>query len=81
MIKNVKLVELNKYCDYFLKYTNFEDDLMEYKCLVCDKNCQTKFNEKVKERFFNTYKFSNHGNNKFIYFIITKRCLSLRIYG
>ena len=24
------------------------------------------FNEKLKERFFNTYKFSNHDNNKFI---------------
>ena len=27
---------------------------------------QKKIDEKVKERFFNTYKFSNHDNNKFI---------------
>ena len=26
----------------------------------------SKFDEKLKERFFNTYKFSNHDNNKFI---------------
>ena len=53
-----------KYCDYFLKYTNFKDDSIEYKC--CNKSYQRKFNEKLKERFFNTYKFSNHDNNKFI---------------
>ena len=29
-------------------------------------NCQIKFYEKLKEQFFNTYKCSNHGNNKFI---------------
>ena len=28
----------------------------------------------LKERFFNTYKFSNHGNNNFI---VTRSCLSL----
>ena len=27
---------------------------------------QHKFEEKLKERFFNTYKFSNHDNNNFI---------------
>ena len=31
-----------------------------------DKNCQHKFDEKLKERFFNTYNFPNHNNNKFI---------------
>ena len=34
--------------------------------MVWNKNCQTKFDEKLKERFFNAYKFSNHDNNKFI---------------
>ena len=34
--------------------------------MICNKNCQIKFDEKLKERFFNTYKFSNHDNNKFI---------------
>ena len=52
--------------DWFLKYTNFKDDFIEYKCLICNTNCQIKFNEKLKQRFFDTYKFSNHDNNKFI---------------
>ena len=45
---------------------NFKDGLIEYKCLSCNKNYQRKFDEKLKEPFFNTYKFSNHDNNKFI---------------
>ena len=53
-----------KYCDCFLEYISFKDDLIEYKCLCCNKNYQHKFDEKLKERFFNTYKFSNHDNNK-----------------
>ena len=57
-----------KYCDCFLKYENFKDDLMEYKYLCCNKNCQHKFDEKLKKRFFKTYKFSNHDNKKFILF-------------
>ena len=44
---------------------NFKDDLIEYKCLCCNKNYQHKFDEKLKEQFFNTYKFCSHGN-KFI---------------
>ena len=32
----------------------------------CNKNYQNKFDKKLKEQFFNTYKFSNHDNNKFI---------------
>ena len=55
-----------KYCHCFLKYTNVKDDLIKYKCLCCNKNYQQKFDEKLKERFLNTYKFSSHPNNKFI---------------
>ena len=55
-----------KYYNCFLEYSNFKDDLIECKCLRCNKSCQRKFDEKLKERFFNTYKFSNHDNNKFI---------------
>ena len=25
-----------KYCDFFLEYMNFKDDLIEYKCLCCN---------------------------------------------
>ena len=37
-----------KYCDCFLEYTNFKDNLMEHKCLCCDKH-QQKFDEKLKK--------------------------------
>ena len=53
-----------KYCDCFLEYTNFKKDLIEYKCFCCNKNYQQKFDEKLKKRFFNIYKFSNHNNNR-----------------
>ena len=52
------------YWDCFLEYINFKDDLKEYKCLSCNKNYQQKFNEKLKEQLFNTYKFSYQDNNK-----------------
>ena len=55
-----------KYCDCFLEYTNIKDDLVEQKYLCCNKNYQHKFDEKLKELFFDTYKISNHDNNKFI---------------
>ena len=32
-----------KYSDCFLRYTNFEDDLVEYKCLCCNKNYQQNY--------------------------------------
>ena len=54
-----------KYCNYFLEQ-NFKDDLIEKKCLLCNKNFQRKFDEKLKKHFLNTYKYSNHDNNKFI---------------
>ena len=68
MIKNVKLAELKKkYCDCFLECTYFKDNLIECKCLcfVVTKY-QQNFDERLKEQFFNTYKFSKHDNNKFI---------------
>ena len=37
-----------KYCDCFLEYAKFKDDFIEYKCLVCNKNFQTKYGEKLK---------------------------------
>ena len=40
MIKNIKLLEINK---------NFKDDLIEYKCLCCIKNYQKKFDEQLKK--------------------------------
>ena len=34
--------------------------------MCCNKSHQRNFDEKLKQRYFNTYKFSNHNNNKFI---------------
>ena len=65
------------YCDYFLEYTNFKDDLMEYKCLNCNKRYRQKFNEKLKERFFDTCKFSKTISLFYHY----NRYVSSRIYG
>ena len=38
-----------KYCDCFLEYKSFKDDLIEYKCFYCNKNYEHKFDEKLKE--------------------------------
>ena len=37
-----------KYCHCFLEYANFKDDLIECKCLCCNKNYQHKFDVKGK---------------------------------
>ena len=54
-----------KSCDCFLEYINFKYDLIEYKYFYCNKSYQQNFNEKLKEQFLNTYKFSNYDKNKF----------------
>ena len=41
-------------CDCFLEYANFKYDLIEYKCLCCNKKYQHKFDKKLKKRLFNT---------------------------
>ena len=66
-IKNAKLAKLNVYIAIvFLNTQIFKYFLIEYKCLCCNKNYQLKLDKKLKERFFNTYTFSNHDNSKFI---------------
>ena len=55
-----------RYYDCFLTCTNFKDVLIEHICLCCNDNYEKMFDEKLKERFLNTHKFSNHDNNKFI---------------
>ena len=56
-----------------------QNDLIEYKCLCCYKNYQQKFDEKSMQRFFDTYKFSNHDKNKFDLFE-NFRNMCLQIY-
>ena len=63
----MKRLELNMSIgDCFFEYTIFKDDLIEHKWLCCKENYQHKFDEKLKKRFFNTYKCFSHNNNKFI---------------
>ena len=67
MKKQIKMCIIKyKYCNCFLEYMKFKDGLIEFKGLCCNKNYQQKFDEKLKEEFLSTYKYSNHGNNKFI---------------
>ena len=48
----MKLAELNISIVTFLEYTNFKDDLIEYKWLSCNKSYQRKLDEKLKENIF-----------------------------
>ena len=60
-----------KYYNCFLEHTNFKDDLIGYKYSCCNKNNQQKLDKNLKDRFSNTYKHSNHENNKFILLLRT----------
>ena len=55
-----------KDCDYFLEYESVKDDLIKCKCLPCNKDYSNKIDEELKERFKDTFEFSNNGVNKFI---------------
>ena len=60
---NVNTDMIIKKCEtYGIKYKH----LIDHKYLCCNKNCQQKFDEKWKQLFFNTYKFSKHDNTKFL---------------
>ena len=64
VIRNKKLVELN--ISNVTVFLNTQILRWFSKiCLCCNFPYQQKFDEKLKERFFNTCKFSNHDNNKF----------------
>ena len=63
MINNLKLVEFKISIATVFLNTQI---LTEYKCLTCNKTCQTKFDKKLKERFITAHKFFNHDNNKFV---------------
>ena len=63
MIKNVKLVELN--ITIVTVSLNIQAQ-QNKKRSSYNKIHHRKFKEKLKERFFYKYKFSNHDNYKFI---------------
>ena len=73
-IKTVKRVEINcEDWECFLEYTSITDNLIEHKCLCFNKN-YIRFNENLKIRFSNTYKFSNHDINSL--FLCCKKVLT-----
>ena len=49
-----------KHCNCFLEYTNL--------CFCCNKSYQRKFDKKLKERFFKTYKFLTTTIISFFYY-------------
>ena len=72
-----------KYCNCFLEYKNFKD-LVEYKCLCCNKIYQQKFDEKLKKNFLiheNALTMIALIYMISLYFIVAKRRLFLWIYG
>ena len=64
--KQWSLAESNIKIAFFFEYKNLKCNLTEYKCLCCSKNYKAKFNENLKKRFFDKYKFCNHDINVFI---------------
>ena len=67
-IKSWRYVELNTSIATGYKYTNFKCDLIESKSLICNKNCQIKFDEKLKERLFKTQNFLTMITIDFVYY-------------
>ena len=55
-----------KECNCFFENERVNNDFIEYKCLSCNKDYSIKINEKLKDRFKNTFKLSNDDINKFI---------------
>ena len=64
--KKVEIFRIKfKYYYCFFEHINFKDNLINV-YVGCNKNYQQKFDEKLKKRFLNAYKFSKHDSNNFI---------------
>ena len=65
--KNCKTCKIKyKDCEGYLEYTNIKNNLIEHKCLFCNKIYQKSFDKNLKTRVINRYKFPNHDMSKFI---------------
>ena len=61
MIKKYETCEIKyKDCDCFLEYTNFEDHLIEHKCLGCYVNYKKSL---INFLIYTDFKFCNHNIN------------------
>ena len=58
-----------KDCDSFLKYESVKENLIKYKYLSCNRDYSNKIDEELKNRFQNTFMFSNNDINKFIFLL------------
>ena len=58
-----------KDCDCFLEYEIVKDNLIKCKSLSCNKDYSNKLDEKLKQRFKNTFKLSDNDVNEFILFL------------
>ena len=56
-----------KDCDCFLEYESVQDNLIKYKCFSGNKDYSNTLDEKLKNRFKNTLKFSNNDINKLFF--------------
>ena len=61
-------IHIIRYKDYncFLEYESAKKSLIKCKCLSCDKDYSTEFNEESKKKFKKKFMFSNNDTNKFI---------------
>ena len=51
IIKKCKMCGIKqKDCECFLEYTNFKDNLMQYKCLCCNKNYHKMFDRNLHRK-------------------------------
>ena len=58
-----KIQKLFSYC--LPEYESVKDNLIKYKCLSCNKKYSNKLDDELKNKFKNTFKFSNNDINKF----------------
>ena len=70
--RRIKVLELF-FFGFCFEYIKLKNDLIECKCLCCNKNYKQKFDEKSKKQVFDKCKFSNHDNNKFI--LLLRKCV------
>ena len=55
-----------KDCHCFFEYQSVKEQSIKCKCLSCNKDYSNNIDVELKNRFKNTFKFSNNNINKFI---------------
>ena len=55
-----------KDCNCFFEYETVKYHLIKHECLFCNKDYSNKLKQELKNKFKNTFKFSNNEINRFI---------------